>query len=282
MRVADYATVLGVDPDRLALRAGQRHDVIIDNAGAAAWRFPRTAAALAAFPTTVARTRRAGVVGLPAPAVLDVVAGPLGVARLGLALVTGVGMSRETVTAYGPAARAELVRGLAGLLEALRSLEPVDWPMAPADWVARWQALADRLRTEVLPLIGTRRGHDRAQHDIEAALAAATAAGAYGLTHGDLGGENVLLDSTTGEIVGVLDWDDAVPGDPAVDLAAILAHAPGWLADGLFERDPSLRALARRAQAYLGTFALQQALWGMDTGDEAEVAAGLADYLASG
>ena len=282
VKLAHYASVLGTDVDHLTLRAGQRHDVIMDHSAGVAWRFPRTAAALTAFPTTVARTRRARTSGLPAPEVVDVVTGPLGTARMGLTLLDGTGMSREVVEPLGPRARATLVHGLSALLGTLRSVEPVDWPQMPTSWSDRWQLLGSRLRTDVLPLIGSDKGRLQAASHVEAAEAAASGAGTYGLTHGDLGGENVLLDPESGELVGVLDWDDAVPGDPAVDLAAILAHAPDWLADGLFALDPSLTALARRAEAYLGTFALQQALWGVEAGEEAEVTDGLADYLALG
>ena len=76
----------------------------------------------------------------------------------------------------------------------------------------------------------------------------------------------------------MLDWDDAAPGDPAVDLAAVRVHAEPWLSEALLVADPSLQELVARAEVYVGTFALQQALWGLESGDADEVADGLSAY----
>lgn len=309
MELADYADVLGAPVERLELLGGQRHDVVLDHAERVAWRFPRTTAALAAFPVSVARTRAAHAVGLPAPEVLALLDGPLGTARVGLRQLDGVGMSREVVDCLAPDARNVLVAGLAGLLGALSSVDQVAWPDAPTDprpegsgcsggragaeptarpvcsaqaWQQGWLDLGRRLRSEVLPLIGSEPGQLAAQADIVAAETTAGSVGAYGLTHADLGGANVLLEVSTGAITGVLDWDDAGPGDPAVDLAAVLAHAPQWLSEAILTADPAVAAMAQRAEAYIRTFALQQALWGVESGVEAEVTSGLAHYRAMG
>ena len=45
------------------------------------------------------------------------------------------------------------------------------------------------------------------------------------LVHGDLGGANVHW-SAGGKLLGILDWDLAMPGDPALDVALMAWH--GW------------------------------------------------------
>jgi aminoglycoside 2''-phosphotransferase len=277
-RLTSYAAVLGWPIDACELRSGQRHDVVRVAAAGEAWRFPRTAAALAAVNVSAARYTAARELGLPAPSVLDVVDAPLGVARMGTQLIGGVGMSPSVVDALAPAGRARLVEDLAGLLARLRGAPSLPWPGTDESWPARWLSLAERIRTSVLPLIESPSGRRRAEADLNQAMAAAQDAGLLGLTHGDLGGENIHLDPQTGHILGVLDWDDAAPGDPALDLAAINAHAPPWLRAGLLAADRSLSELVVRAQAYLGTFALQEALWGVESGDAGSVASGLARY----
>ena len=91
-------------------------------------------------------------------------------------------------------------------------------------------------------------------------------------------GRTSISTRDSGAVVGVLDWDDAAPGDPALDLAALRAHAEPWLTAALLEEDPSLAALHARADAYLAAFPLQEALWGLDSGDDQAVARGLAPY----
>jgi aminoglycoside 2''-phosphotransferase len=276
-----YAALLGVDVAQVRLTSGQRHDVVINESADVAWRFPRTAEALSTFDLSAERFRAAAEIGL-APAVVEVVTGPLGTARMGTRLVRGTGMSGATTEGLGPRARARLVRDLVALLGGLRSVQPPSWPGSDLTWAERWALLTERLRSAVVPLIGSADGRRRAETELTYARRAAQAPGAGGLVHGDLGGENVVIDPLTGEVTGVLDWDDAGPGDPAVDLAAIRAHAPTWLTEGLFTADPTLGALRRRADAYLATFPLQQALWGLESGDDAEVDEGLADYLSPG
>ena len=68
------------------------------------------------------------------------------------------------------------------------------------------------------------------------------------LVHNDLWAEHILIDPHTRSVSGIIDWGDAVIGDPAVDLAAIyawlgeqglselLAHYSGILAPDLINR----------------------------------------------
>jgi len=47
------------------------------------------------------------------------------------------------------------------------------------------------------------------------------------LTHDDLSPEHLLVDPVTGDLVGILDWSDAILGDPARDFAPLVAWH-GW------------------------------------------------------
>ncbi|HET6988494.1 MAG TPA: phosphotransferase, partial [Kribbella sp.] len=65
------------------------------------------------------------------------------------------------------------------------------------------------------------------------------------LVHCDLGPEHILV--TDGRITGIIDWTDAVIGDPALDLCWLLNDAPASVADGVaetYEPTPELRARA--------------------------------------
>jgi aminoglycoside phosphotransferase (APT) family kinase protein len=63
------------------------------------------------------------------------------------------------------------------------------------------------------------------------------------LTHGDLGPDHVLVDPG-GDLVGVLDWEEASVGDPALDFA--------WWLDAMPEQGE--RALAAYGGAPDGSF----------------------------
>ena len=49
----------------------------------------------------------------------------------------------------------------------------------------------------------------------------ASFAGSLCLTHNDLYTEHILLDSGSGKVSAIIDWSDAVIGDPAIDFAAL-------------------------------------------------------------
>jgi aminoglycoside phosphotransferase (APT) family kinase protein len=102
-------------------------------------------------------------------------------------------------------------------------------------------------------------------------------------THGDLVGDNIRVNPGTGELAGVLDWDGAGrPGDPAVDLAALRASLPATVWDLLLARLRPAPPVLGRAAAYAATFALQEALLGVEQGDEQAIQSGLSAYQRRG
>ncbi len=276
--LSTYAKVLGVDPLTLTLASGQRHDVVLDADRQLAWRFPRTASALRALPGSAGRAARAYRLGLGAPEPVDLVLGPLGIARMGSRFVGGIGLSPAITSQLSNEGRRRLVSNLAETLARMAAAPTDGWPGDPVSWAQRWLELSERVTDEVIPLIGACPGRERASQHVQAALEAARACQEVGVTHGDLGGENLHVDPDTGAVLGILDWDEAAPGDPAVDLAAILAHAEPWLREDLLAVDERVRQLAGRAEAYLATFALQESLWGCESSDDEAVGRGLAGY----
>jgi aminoglycoside 2''-phosphotransferase len=78
----------------------------------------------------------------------------------------------------------------------------------------------------------------------------------------------------------VIDFGATGIGDPAVDLAALSWYGDAFLQQvlGIYPdmADPTVQA---RARFYRSTHALQQALWALGAGDEAEFADGIASYI---
>ncbi len=80
-----------------------------------------------------------------------------------------------------------------------------------------------------------------------------------GILHGDLGSDNLLIDDSGG-FVGLLDWDGAVIGDPALDTVAVLHSLPAAESGRLRAEHEWIAADVARAEVYLATWELQDLL----------------------
>ena len=69
---------------------------------------------------------------------------------------------------------------------------------------------------------------------VEAFLAAAPPPPARDLVfcHNDVRDDHVMVDPGTGRVTGIIDWGDAVLGDPALDLATVLTDFGPEVLDG--------------------------------------------------
>jgi aminoglycoside phosphotransferase (APT) family kinase protein len=144
----------------------------------------------------------------------------------------------------------------------------------PAAWREEHRALIDDLRGRVLPLIDV---DDRAiagamlssfvDDDLNFRFATA-------VVHRDLGPEHILR-SADGDLAGVIDWGDATIGDPAIDFAWVLHHAPaGERVLAAYGGVPDER-FRERARFYDRLGPWHEVVYGLDTGQGAFVESGL-------
>ena len=91
--------------------------------------------------------------------------------------------------------------------------------------------------------------------------------------HGDLGPEHVLV-STTGELVGVIDWAEVRTGDPACDFASWVHEPAGERMISAYGGVPDPRFLERARHAY-AIAPWREVAHGVAMRDEAAIAAGL-------
>lgn len=87
------------------------------------------------------------------------------------------------------------------------------------------------------------------------------------LLHADLGGEHVLVDPASGRVTGVIDWADAIVGDPAIDYAGLLGwRGEAFLVEALesaaipFDEDDLVRARFFSAAVAIHSIALGRRL----------------------
>jgi aminoglycoside 2''-phosphotransferase len=100
------------------------------------------------------------------------------------------------------------------------------------------------------------------------------------LIHSDFGPSNILYDARTESISGIIDFSSTGWGDPAVDFAAIICSVS--YGEEFLQRFatvyPGIDAVLARARFYAGTFALQEALYGIEDDDPESFESGIVEY----
>jgi aminoglycoside 2''-phosphotransferase len=99
------------------------------------------------------------------------------------------------------------------------------------------------------------------------------------LRHADFGTGNILYDPDELAIVGILDFGGAGIGDPAVDFAGLLTCYGEAFYHQCSAAYPEMLDALPRARFYIGTFALQEALFGIENDDMGAFERGMARYL---
>jgi len=98
------------------------------------------------------------------------------------------------------------------------------------------------------------------------------------LKHGDFGTSNILFDRQQRTICGVIDFGSSGLGDPAYDLAGLLSSYGEAFVKRCWKVYPEIESLMDRVRFYQGTFALEEALFGIENGDQAAFESGIARY----
>lgn len=101
------------------------------------------------------------------------------------------------------------------------------------------------------------------------------------IIHGDMGSSNIIFDTEIGKVSGIIDFGQVSVDDPAIDIASLICPM-GYGEDFIeliLNTYPQAKSLIPRARFYVSTFALQEALFGVETGDKEPFYSGIASYL---
>ncbi|MCP4361790.1 MAG: aminoglycoside phosphotransferase family protein [Chloroflexi bacterium] len=98
------------------------------------------------------------------------------------------------------------------------------------------------------------------------------------LRHGDFGTGNILYDPSAQQINGIIDFGFTILGDPAFDFAGLFNYGEPFLRR-LIPTYPEIENYWERIRFYNGTFALLDALFGIENGDQTAFESGLAAYV---
>lgn len=269
--------------DQIApLGAGQNSRVLLVD-GTWVFRLPKHDAAAAAMAGEVVLLR--SLRGRLPLAIPDPIYPVPGEASLGMGyrLLPGVPLSREDLSALPDVPRRDMAMALMAFLRALHTIPLAEVGGAALPGVAdcaSWATMYAQVRERLFPLM---RGEARraVATRFETYLGAARADHPETLVHGDFGPGNILYQpDPSAHLSGVVDWSSAGRGDPAVDLAALIgpvSYPLGAIASG-FAAYPEAEAMLERAHFYASTFALQDALFGLEHDDAEAFESGIAEY----
>ncbi len=98
------------------------------------------------------------------------------------------------------------------------------------------------------------------------------------LIHGDFGASNLLWDPESKQITGVIDFGGSGLGDPAYDFAGLLSSYGESFFNRCLSLYPNGAAIAERIRFYKSTFALQEALHGLENDDHEAFENGITAY----
>ena len=194
---------------------------------------------------------------------------------IGYALVPGEPLWQSTLDAVGDeAVLRRLGEQVGGFLRALHAV-PIE--AAGFDPLAQWRDLYERIEARLFEHMRAEARAAVARHFERFLEGSGAGEIRPALVHGDFGTGNILYDGAARRITGVIDFGSAGVGDPAVDFAAA-PWSPTAFLEGLVAAYPAVRQADERVAFYRGTFALQEALFGVESGDEAAFRAGIAAY----
>lgn len=98
------------------------------------------------------------------------------------------------------------------------------------------------------------------------------------LIHGDFGASNILWDANSKQIAGIIDFGETEIGDPAYDFAGLLASYGDSFIKRCLRLYPEGDNVFERIKFYQSTFALQEALHGIEKDDREAFENGIKAY----
>jgi len=266
-------------------REGQYNDVLVVNE-ALIFRFAKVPAALQTLrqETAILRSIRDHItLEIPDPIYHNLGPSTIGEAFVGYPMIPGKPLWRDLFrTIDDPDVLETIARDLATFLRELHAIPvdeviPVDLPLE--DGLEGWAGMYRRIREKLFAYMRPDARAQVATHfesyldDPEAYTFQPV------LRHGDFGTGNLIYDPDAHRMAGGIDFGAAGLGDGATDMAGLLSSFGEPFLARCASYYPAIEAASERIRFYYGTFALQEALFGIENGDEEAFASGIEAFV---
>lgn len=259
---------------------GQFNDILFVNDDLI-FRFPRYEASLHDFSREIEILQKLQGclrISIPNPIYLNSEMKLVGHVFMGYRMLPGQPFFREMLDTIRDGALLEtLARQLAEFLHQLHAISPdaLGLDLPAADSVAESRKLFSSIQEHLFPMMRPETRDSVSRHFEDYFKDASLHNFEPTLIHGDFGGSNILFDGN--KITGVIDFSFAGLGDPAIDLAAVFTYGDSFFARICNHYSPN-QSMIERAKFYRGTFALQEALYGIRNHDPQALARGIEEY----
>ncbi|WP_420630449.1 phosphotransferase family protein [Candidatus Leptofilum sp.] len=260
---------------------GQYNIVLVVNDGLI-FRFPRYAGGLEqlALETKILTAVQSYLpLPVPNPIYTNFADAPVGEAFMGYQYIPGEPLYPPAFAKI--ADKAALAAQIAHFLQALHAVpirDLIDEPLPVSDTEEEWWDVYGRIQTKLFPYMRLDACKEVAHHFESALDDPAQVNFEPTLRHGDFGTGNLLHNPRTGQMSGIIDFGFTVLGDPAFDLAGLLNYGESFVQE-IALHYPAVEQYWPRIRFYNGTFALYEALFGIENGDEQAFQQGIAQYV---
>ncbi|GCE09629.1 phosphotransferase family protein [Dictyobacter aurantiacus] len=263
---------------------GQNNDVLIVNDDFI-FRFPKYRAGLRQLETEVAILRLLeDKVTLPIPHILfdNLASQTIGEAFVGYRMLAGQPLWRQTFQAITDEGTMKRLAGQLALF--LKQLHAIPLSLLPTDALPLSNTHAEcldiytRMRERCFPWMRPEAREQTRDHFERFLADPANFAYTPVLKHGDFGSSNILYSSEQQEISGVIDFGGMGLGDPAYDFAGLLACYGEPFVLCCTDVYPAISHFWGRIVFYQGTFALLEALFGLENDDQQAFESGISTY----
>ena len=262
---------------------GQNSDVLVIN-DELIFRFPKYAHVIGELETEVAvLTAIHGQVPLdvPDPEFICVEGRAVGRAFVGYRMIPGEPLWRETLGVIHDEGTLEaLAAQVAGFLQALHNV-PANANLGALPVSDTYTECADiyaRMRNKLFTYMRPDARDWMADHFETFLGDERNFAYDAVLKHGDFGPSNILYAAQTQRISGIIDLSGSCWGDPAYDFAGLLSGYGEAFVQRCARTYPQVTSFWGRIRFYQGTFALLEALFGIENDDPSAFQAGIATY----